>query len=516
MTASTTPPAPPPGQGSFLATGRGKLTLALLCAVTFLDVMDGAIVNVALPTIRTHLGFSVQNLQWVVSGYLITYGGFLLLGGRAGDLLGRRRLLVAGTALFAASSLACGLADDQGLLVGARLAQGFGAAMMSPSALSILTTSFHEGGDRHKALGLWAGISGMASAAGVFFGGLLTEDFGWRWVFFVNLPMCALVLVGAFRLLNTDHIRAVAAAAGRTAPGTAPDGDPGGGFDVVGALLVTAGMLLLIFTLVQAPDVGWGAGRTIGGLAGSAVLLSAFLLNERRRAQPLVPLSIFRIKGLAAADATQVIAWAGFYSMFFFVTLYMQNVLGFSQLQTGLSYLPVSVGIGFGSGVATKMFVRTGTRPVIVSGALLAAGGILWLSRIPADGTYLGNLLVPLVVMGVGLGLLYAGVQTAANAGVPEHQAGLAAALITASFQLGSALGLAVFSGIATSRTSHLLAAHTPPQQALTAGFQRALLVSALCLVAAGVIALRASNTRGEPAATAESRQNLEPSYDPV
>ncbi|WP_194912332.1 MFS transporter [Catenulispora rubra] len=497
MNTVNTSTAPPE---SFLATGRGKVTLALLCAVTFLDVMDGAIVNVALPTIRTHLGFSVQNLQWVVSGYLITYGGFLLLGGRAADLLGRRRLLVAGTALFAASSLACGLADDQGLLVGGRLAQGFGAAMMSPAALSILTTTF-QGADRHKALGLWAGISGMASAVGLLIGGVLTQEFGWRWVFFVSLPICALVLFGTFRILKDDH--------GRPAAGRAP-----GSFDAVGALLATAGMLLLIFTVVKAPDAGWGAGRTIGGLAASAVLMAVFLLNEQRRRHPLVPLSIFRIRGLAAADATQVIAWAGFYSMFFFVTLYMQNVLGYSQLRSGLAYVPVSVGIGFGSTLATKMFTRTGTRPIIVSGALLAATGILWLSRIPVDGTYLTNLLAPLVIMGIGLGLLYAGVQTAANAGVPDDQAGLAAALITASFQLGSALGLAVFSGIATSRTSHLLAAHASPPVALTGGFQRALLISALCLVAAGVIALRASNTRGEFAATTESRQNLEPSYD--
>jgi EmrB/QacA subfamily drug resistance transporter len=491
LTASAAPP-----ERSFLATRRGQVTLALLCLVTFLDVMDGAIVNTALPHIRTQLGFSVQNLQWVVSGYLITYGGFLLLGGRAGDLLGRRRLLVAGTVLFAASSLACGLAGSQGLLVGARLAQGFGAAMMSPAALAILTTTF-TGSDRHKALGVWAGISGLATAAGLLLGGLLTTDFGWRWVFFVSLPIAAVVLFGAFRILRADH--------GRSRPG---------GFDAAGAVLVTASMLLLIFTLVQAPAEGWGAGRTIGGLAASAVLMAAFVVNEQRRAHPLVPLSIFRIKGLAAADATQVIAWAGFYSMFFFVTLYMQDVLGFSPLRSGLSYVPVSVGIGVGSTVATKMFARTGTRPIIVSGALLAAGGILWLSRIPVDGTYLGNLLAPLVVMGTGLGLLYAGVQTAANAGVPADQAGLAAALITASFQLGSALGLAVFSGIATSRTSQLLAAHASPPEALTAGFQRALLVSALCLVAAGAIALRASNTRGEPAATPETQPVLEPSYD--
>jgi MFS family permease len=203
MTASTAPP-----QGSFLATGRGKAILSLLCLATFLDVMDGAIVNVAMPTIRTHLGFSVQNLQWVVSGYLITYGGFLLLGGRAGDLLGRRRLLIAGTALFAAASLTCGLANSQGLLVSGRLVQGFGAAMMTPAALSILTTTF-QGTDRHKALGAWAGISGMASAVGVLVGGALTQEFGWRWVFFISLPLAAVVLFGTFRLLKADHGRSV-------------------------------------------------------------------------------------------------------------------------------------------------------------------------------------------------------------------------------------------------------------------------------------------------------------------
>jgi EmrB/QacA subfamily drug resistance transporter len=494
VSTATAPPAPP--AGSFLATGRGKVTLALLCAVTFLDVVDGSIVNVALPTIRAHLGFSVQNLQWVVSGYLITYGGFLLLGGRAGDLLGRRRLLVAGTSLFALSSLACGLADSQGLLIGCRLTQGFGAAMMSPAALSILTTTFNDAADRHRALGTWAGISGLAAAVGVFFGGLLTEDFGWRWVFFVNLPLCVLVLLGAFRVLSADR--------GHTTSG---------GFDAIGAVLATGGMLLLIFTLVKAPDVGWGAARTVGGLVGALVLLAVFLVNEQRRANPLVPISIFRIDGLAAADATQVVAWAGFYSMFFFVTLYMQNVLGYHPLRTGVSYLPVTVGIGLGSTVATKMFVRTGTRPIIVSGALLAAGGIFWLSRIPVHGTYLGNLLAPLVIMAAGLGLLYAGVQTAANAGVPENQAGLAAALITTSFQLGSALGLAVFSGIATGRTRHLLAAHTPLPEALTSGFQRALLTSAICLVVAGFIALRASNTRGDPVAVQGPQRDLEPSY---
>ena len=491
----TAPPAP----ASFLATRRGRLTLVLLCAVAFFDFVDVSIVNVALPSIRQDLHFSIQNLQWVLSGYVLTYGGFLLLGGRAADLLGRRRILVGGTALFALSSVACGVAQNSGTLVAARLIQGVGAAMMSPAALSILTTSFNQGTDRLKALGAWGAMVGVAPAVGVLAGGLLSGGPGWRWVFFVNPPICALVLIAVYRLVDNDNKRSRLAR-----------------FDARGAVLVTASMLLTIYALIRAPEVGWNATRTIAELAGAVALLVVFLINERFHTNPLVPLSIFRIKGLAAADATQVIAWAGFYSMFFFVTLYMQNVLGYSQLRSGLSYVPVSVGIGFGSTVATKMFVRTGTRPIIVSGSLLSAGGILWLSRIPVDGSYLTNLLAPLVIMGLGLGLLYAGVQTAANAGVPEDQAGLAASLITASFQLGSALGLAVFSGIATSRTSHLLAAHTPPPEALTAGFQRALLVSALCLVAAGAIALRASNTRGEPAATPETQQNLEPSYDPA
>ena len=494
LTASSAPPQ----ESSFLATGRGKTILSLLCLATFLDVMDGGIANVAMPTIQTHLGFSVQNLQWVISGYLVTYGGFLLLGGRAADLVGRRRLLTSGTTLFALASLTCGLANSQGLLISGRLVQGFGAALMTPAALSILTTTF-QGSDRHKALGVWAGISGLASAAGLLIGGALTQELGWRWVFFISLPLAAVVLFGAFRLLEADH-----------------GGGVRGGFDAIGAILVTAGMLLLIFTLVKTPDEGWGSGRTIGGLAGAAVLLAAFLANEQRRGNPLVPLSILRFKGLAAADATQMIAWAGFWSMFFFATLYMQNVLGFSQLESGLSYVPVSVGIGFGSTLATKMFIKTGTRPVIVGGSLLSAGGILWLSRIPVDGSYLGNLLVPLVIMGFGLGLLYAGVQTAANAGVPPEQAGLAAALITASFQLGSALGLAVFTGIATNRTTHLLTTHTPVPQALTEGFQRGLLVSALCLVAAAAIALRAPNTRGVPAPAPETQHGLEPSDDPA
>src|SRR6516164_2072921 len=472
------------GQPSFLATRQGKLTLLFLCMVGFLDFVDASIVNVALPSIRRDLHFSVQSLQWVLSGYLLTYGGFMLLGGRAADLLGRRRVLVTGMTVFAISSLAGGLASDSAMLIGARLVQGLGAAMMLPATLSILTTSFHEGKDRNTALGAWGAIAGLASAVGVFLGGLLTEDVGWRWVLWVNLPVCAVLLVATFRIVE----------------GGRPAG-PVRNFDALGALLVTGGMLLLIYTLVKAPTVGWGTTRTIAGLAGAGLLLLAFVVNERRAPNPLVPLSIFRIKGLAAADATQVIAMAGFYSVFFFLTLYMQNVLGFSQLQAGAAYLPTTAGVAISSGIASQLFTRLGTRPIIVAGALISAGAVYWLSRIPVDGSYLGDLLPGLLIMSFGLGFVFVGVNTAANAGVPPDKAGLAAALVNTSTWLGGALGLAIFSVIATTRTQHLLAAHASQPDALTSGFRRALATCSIFLLAAALIALRATNTRGEPAA---------------
>ncbi len=468
-------------QTSFLATRRGKLTLALLCAVGFLDFVDASIVNVALPSIRRHLNFSVQSLQWVLSGYLLTYGGFMLLGGRAADLLGRRRLLVTGTSVFAISSLAGGVAGSEGMLIGARLVQGIGAAMMMPAALSILTTSFHEGSDRNKALGAWGALAGLASGVGVFLGGVLSEGPGWRWVFFVNLPVCVLILGATFRLISGERHRARLAS-----------------FDTPGAILVTAGMLLLVYALVRAPDIGWGKARTIGELAAAGALLTAFVVNERRQRLPLVPLSIFRIKGLAAANLTQVTALAGFYSMFFFITLYMQNVLGYSQIQAGSAYIPVTFGVAIASAVSSQLFARTGTRPIIVGGALLGAGGLYWLSRVPVHGSYLSDLLPGLMIMSFGLGAVFVGVTTAGNAGVPPDKAGLAAALINASTWLGGALGIAIFSAISTSRARHLLAADaSTPDAALTSGFHRALLAGSIFLLAAALIAARAINTRG-------------------
>jgi EmrB/QacA subfamily drug resistance transporter len=474
--------APVTTESTSLATRRGKLILALLAAVAFLDFVDASIVNVALPSIRKDLGFSVQDLQWVPSGYLLTYGGFMLLGGRAADLLGRRRILVAGTVVIGISSLIGGFAQSSGLLVGARLAQGIGAAMMLPAALSILTTTFKEGKERNAALGVWGGMGALASAAGVLLGGLLTEGPGWRWVMFVNPIAAVLVGFGIFSLLSADR-----PAARRPS------------FDIPGTILATGGMLLLVYTLVKAPIEGWESGRTIAGLVGTGLLLAAFIVNETRASRPLVPLSIFRVRGLAAADTTQLIAFAGFLSMFFFLTLYMQNVLGFSPIQTGAAYIPLTIGVGIAAGVSSQLLARTGTRPLIVGGSLVAAAGVFWLSRIPVDGSYLANLLPGMMVMSLGLGAVFVSVTTAANAGVPADKAGLAAALLNASQQVGGALGLAIFSAIATSRTNDLLADHAPRAEALTSGFQRALFVASLFLAAAAAIGLRTTNAHSDP-----------------
>jgi len=463
-----------------LRSAIGAVTLALLCAVQFLDIADSAIVNVALPSIQHSLRFSQQNLQWVASGYILTYGGFLLLGGRLGDLLGRRRLLLAGLVVFAVSSMTAGLASTAGLLVGARLVQGIGAALMAPAALSALTTSFREGEDRNTALGAWGAISGIAAAAGVFLGGVLTQGPGWRWIFFVNPPICVAVGVGALVLLTDDR--------GRRSAGTA--------FDSQGSVLVTGGMLLLVYSLVRAPVVGWGSAQTILTLIGSAVLLAVFGVNEVRSRNPLVPFAILRVKGLVAADLTQLIAFCGFFSMFFYATLYMQEVLHYSPFKAGAAYLPITAGFAVAGGIASQLITRAGTRPVVVAGCLIAAAGIYYVSRVPLHGSYVSDLLPGFLVMSVGAGSVFVSVAAAANAGVPADKAGLAAGLLNSSQQVGSALGLAILSAVAITRTNNLLAAQVPHAVAADAGYHRALLVGSILMAAAALLALRIGNTR--------------------
>jgi EmrB/QacA subfamily drug resistance transporter len=463
-----------------LRSRLGAITLALLCAVQFLDIADSAIVNVALPSIQHSLDFSQQNLQWVASGYILTYGGFLLLGGRLGDLLGRRRMLLAGLAVFALSSLAAGLANSAGFLVAARLVQGIGAALMAPAALSELTASFREGKDRNTALGAWGAVSGMAAAAGVFLGGVISQGPGWRWVFFVNPPICVVVVAGVFALLAK-------APGGRT--GTTA-------FDTQGAVLVTGGMLLLVYGLVRAPVAGWGSIQTIVSLIGSAILIVAFTLNELRSRNPLVPFAILRVKGLVAADLTQLIAFSGFFSMFFYATLYMQEILHYSPLKAGAAYLPITAGFAVAGGMASQLVTRIGTRPVVVAGCLIAGAGIYYVSRVPPHGSYLSDLLPGFVVMSLGAGSVFVSVTAAANAGVPSDKAGLAAGLLNSSQQIGSALGLAILSAVATTRTSHLIAAQVPPAAASDAGYHQALLVGSILMAAAALLALRIGNTR--------------------
>jgi EmrB/QacA subfamily drug resistance transporter len=471
---------PATGSRLVLRSRLGAVTLVLLCAVQFLDIADSAIVNVALPSIQRDLNFSQQNLQWVASGYILTYGGFLLLGGRLGDLLGRRRMLLTGLAVFAASSLTAGLAHEAGLLVAARLVQGTGAALMAPAALSELTVSFREGRDRNTALGVWGAISGLAAAAGVFLGGVLTQGPGWRWVFFVNPPICVAVTAGALALLANDR--------GRRTGTTA--------FDSQGAVLVTGGMLLLVYSLVRAPVVGWGSAPTIVTLTGSAGLMFAFALNELRSRNPLVPFAILRVKGLVAADLTQLIAFAGFFSMFFYATLYMQEILHYSPLKAGAAYLPITAGFAAAGGIASQLVTRIGTRPVVVAGCLIAGAGIYYVARVPLHGSYVSDLLPGFLVMSLGAGSVFVSVTAAANAGVPSDKAGLAAGLLNSSQQVGSALGLAILSAVAITRTDHLLAAQVPPAVASDAGYHQALLVGGILMAAAALLALRIGNTR--------------------
>ena len=470
----------PRQEATSLSSRRGVAILILLCLVQFMDVLDASILNIALPSIKRDLGFTQESLQWVVNGYILTYGGFLLLGGRVADLLGRRRILVTGLVVFAGASLVGGLAHSESLLVGARFVQGLGAAMLSPAALSTLTTTFRSGRERNTALGAWAAVSGLGGAVGVLFGGLLTEGPGWRWVLFVNVPFAAVALVGAFLLLARERGSARLA-----------------NFDALGAFLVTGGMLLLVYSLVKAPDVGWGAARTIGGLALAGVALAAFVVNELRVSNPLVPLSILRVKGVAVADATQLVAAAGFLPMFFFLTLYMQTVLDYSPIQTGVAYLPLTAGFIVASSISSQLFARIGTKPVIVAGAVIASGGLYWLSRIPLDGSYASDILPGMLVASIGLGGVFVGATTAANAGISEDRAGLAAGLLNTGTQLGGALGLAIFSALATERTTSVLrAGHSTPAGAATDGYQLALLVGAFFVLAAGGVALLSRNTR--------------------
>jgi EmrB/QacA subfamily drug resistance transporter len=450
--------------------------LTLVCVAFFMTVLDVSIVNVALPSIKTALGVSDTSLQWVLVAYTITFGGFLLLGGRAADLLGRRLMFMAGLVLFSAASLVCGLAGSIGVLIAARTVQGLGAAIISPATLSIITTTFDEGAERNKALGIWGAMGGSGAAAGVLFGGILTKYAGWEWIFFVNVPVGVLVLA-----LTRTVVRESRAAHLRH-------------FDTAGATTVTGGLALLVYAISKAPDVGWATARTIGLLVAAGALLAAFAAIETRREAPLVPFRIFRTKTLAGANVAGFFLGAVVYANFFILTLYVQQVLGYSALKTGLTFLATAGTVIPVAGVSQALVTRVGVRPVMTVGLALIAGAMLWYAQIPVHGRFAGDLLPGYLMMGVGMAFAFIPVSIAALAGVEAREAGLASGLINTSQQIGGALGVAIASTVAFTHVTTLLESGHPQPEALTSGFALAFWVLAglgVASVAAAVALVR-------------------------
>ncbi len=435
--------------------------LTLVCVAFFMTVLDVSIVNVALPSIKTSLHVSDTSLEWVLVAYTITFGGFLLLGGRAADLLGRRLMFMLGVALFSAASLACGLAGSMSVLIAARAVQGVGAAIVSPATLSIIMTTFDEGAERNKAIGIWGAMAGSGAAAGVLFGGILTKYAGWEWIFFVNVPVGALVLAltrPVVRESRAEHVKR---------------------FDAAGAATVTAGLALLVYAISKAPDLGWGSGRTIGELVGAAVLLAAFAAIESRQEEPLVPFRIFRTKTLAGANAAGFLLGAVIFANFFVLTLYVQQVLGYSALKTGLTFLATAGTVIPVAGLSQALVTKIGVRPVLTIGLALTTGAMVWYAQIPVHGAFLGDLLPGYLMMGIGMAFAFIPVSVAALAGVEAREAGLASGLINTSQQVGGALGVAIASTVAFTHASTLLRSGHPQPEALTSGFALAFWVLA-------------------------------------
>src|SRR3954466_15350503 len=459
-----------------LDTPRAKyLALALLAMTQFVVVLDAAIVNVALPSIGRALDFSQDNLTWVVNAYTLTFGGFLLLGGRLADLLGRRKLFMIGLVVFSLASLLGGLAQSDVWLIAARALprvgllparalQGLGAALVSPAALSIVTNTFAEGAERNRALGVWGAVAGSGGAAGVLLGGVLTEYLGWEWVLFVNVPIGVIAALLAPRLLAESHDEAAERS-----------------FDIGGAVSVTAGLSLLVYTLVDANNAGWGSTKTIVLGALSVLILAAFVVIERRHRQPLVPFSIFRMRTIRGANIVALLIGMSLFSMFFFISLYMQQVLGYSALKTGVAYLPLALVIIFSAGGASALVTRIGFKTTLIIGMLFITAGLLWFAQVPAHGgTYVGDVLFPSILAAIGLGFAFVPVTIAAVTGIRPDQAGLASGLVNTAQQVGGALGLAILVAVANGTTSSAVSDGVRDRAvALTEGFQDAFMVGA-------------------------------------
>ena len=461
--------APAPGRDD----RKRWLALLLVCAAQLMIVLDGTIVNVALPAIQSSLGFSEVSLSWVVNAYLLTFGGFLLLGGRAGDLFGRRRVFMAGLALFTLASLFCGLAGSQALLVAARAVQGLGGAIIAPAALSIIITTFTEPADRARAMGIWGFVVSGGASIGVLLGGVLVGTLGWPWIFLVNLPIGIVALALCRPLLE---------------PGRVESAD--GGFDLAGALLVTASLVAAVYAIVGANTVGWGSAQTVILLAVAASLMGLFVTVEARTRVPLVPLGIFRSRNLTVSNVAMVLTVAGMFGWFFFSALYLQRVLGYDSLQTGLAFLPATLVLGALSySAAAKVVNRFGVKPMLMVGMALLAVSLLLFARAPVGGSFLMDVLPGMLLLGFGASFAFLTLILASVSGVPEHDAGLASGLVNTAQQLGGALGLAVLASIAASRTEGLGGAGSEAVAALNGGYHAAFLLSAIFVALATVLA---------------------------
>jgi EmrB/QacA subfamily drug resistance transporter len=470
--------------------------LALLCGAFFMVILDAAIVTVALPSIEHELDFSAQGLQWVVSAYALTFAGLLLLGGRAADLLGRRRVFMVGVVVFTLASLLCGLAWSDQALIGARAFQGIGAAIMTPSALSIITTTFEEGAERNKALGIWGALGGVGATTAWLIGGPIVDGLGWEWIFFINIPIGLVALA-----LSPILLRESRATTERRS------------YDPAGAFTITGALALLVYALVETPTAGWGSTQTIGLLAGSAALFAAFVFVESRHRAPLVPLRIFRRRTIVGANAVMLVFGALPYGLSFTLTLYAQQVLGYSAVKFGLTSLVFPVMAAGGSILGQGIVLRVGFRTVAAVGMALMAGGSLLLTQVSVGGTYFGDVFFGLLVFGPGVGLAFVTASIAALAGVAENESGLASGLSNTSFQIGAALGVAIVTTVAVSGTEDYLAANkgANPLVALTEGFQSAFL--AVAILAGIGVAVALLLLQGRQRATQEQ---LEPATVPA
>jgi EmrB/QacA subfamily drug resistance transporter len=451
------------------------IALVVLCVGMLMIILDSTVVNVALPSIQHDLHFSQSNLAWVVNAYLITFGGLLLLAGRLGDLIGRKRVFMAGLALFTLASLACGLSNSQGFLIGARFVQGIGGALTSAVILGMVVTMFPEPGEQGKAIGVYSFVAAAGASLGLLLGGVVTQAINWHWIFFINLPIGLVTALLSARLVPRDG----------EVPGLHR------GVDIAGAGLVTSALMLAVYTIVKATDYGWASAHTLGFGAGALALLAAFVAREATAAEPLIPLRIFRSRNVSGANVVQMLMVAGLFGMFFLGVLFMQHVLGYSAIGTGVAFLPVSLGIGVLSlGFSAQLNNRYGPKATLLPGLALLVAGLAWIARVPIHASYVVDLLPAMVLLGVGAGLSFPSLMTLAMSGATPSESGLASGLVNTSLQIGASLGLAILATLSSTRTSHLLASGSSRASALTGGYHLAWVVSAGIAAAALIVGL--------------------------